>query len=245
MALPRWTADEWIIALDFYHRYRDKVPSKTSREIKKLSTALRRVRKEIAKKISKEEQKKFRNPDGVYMQVMTLAGLDPDYLRKGMSKPGGIVEEVWKNYGNKTDEVSRLAKHILEGVGEGMDAPLVIDAPEGMEYAQEGRILSRRHWVRERDQGIVGRKKKSFFKLYKDIFCEICDFNYRKNYGERGDGYIECHHIKPISELNAGAKIYMRDLILICASCHRIIHRKKPWITPEAVKTLLKARPYD
>ena len=241
MALAPWTQDEWLVALEFYHRHRDKVPSKISAEIKQLSDDLRSVRFEVFKNISQGEQEKFRNPNGVYMQVMGLASLDPTHSGKGMSNVAQLAREVWAAYGDKAADVSALAKLILKK--EKGEWPR-IEKPDGMAYAPEGRILSRRHWVRERNGKIVEDKKKDFRERYKDIFCEICDFNYRKTYGERGDGYIECHHIVPLSALDAGVRPRLKDLILICASCHRMIHRKRPWLEPQQVKGLLTAGPY-
>ncbi len=243
MAQALWTRDEWIVALAFYHRHRGNVPSKTSAEIKQLSDVLRRLREEIFKNISKEEQKKFRNPNGVYLQVMALAGLDPEHSGKGISNVAQLARAVWEDYGGQTDQASNLAKLILDAP-KAKDKEPVIEKPDGMDYAPEGRILSHRHWTRERNSKIVKDKKRDFLDRYKDIFCEVCDFNYRKTYGERGDGYIECHHIKPLSELGAHTRPRLDDLILICASCHRIIHRKKPWLEPQDVKTLLSSGPY-
>ncbi len=92
------------------------------------------------------------------------------------------------------------------------------------------------------NNGLVQHKKALFLEEYKDIFCEVCDFNYRKNYGERGDGYIECHHTRPLSD--GARETCPEDLILVCASCHRMIHRKEPWLEIDELKDIVKARPY-
>jgi hypothetical protein len=66
--------------------------------------------------------------------------------------------------------------------------------------------------------------------------CEVCAFNFSARYGSRG--VIECHHNKPVSELKPGQKTRLEDLALICANCHRIIHRKRPWLSIDDVKGL-------
>lgn len=62
---------------------------------------------------------------------------------------------------------------------------------------------------------------KRTFKL----ICEGCEFSFADKYGPRGDGVIECHHTLPLSALKAGVKTKVSDLALVCANCHRILHR--------------------
>lgn len=63
---------------------------------------------------------------------------------------------------------------------------------------------------------------------YHGTKCKICNFDFEKVYGKRGRGYIEIHHIKPLSSLESETKIDPKtDLIPVCANCHRMIHREK------------------
>jgi 5-methylcytosine-specific restriction protein A len=57
------------------------------------------------------------------------------------------------------------------------------------------------------------------------LVCEVCQFDFHAIYGERGDGYIECHHTQALETLEPGAKTHIRDLVLVCSNCHRMIHR--------------------
>ncbi|MCQ1537303.1 HNH endonuclease [Methanosarcina sp. KYL-1] len=58
--------------------------------------------------------------------------------------------------------------------------------------------------------------------------CQACGFDFEKTYGEIGKGYIEVHHIKPLSEEKCDVEINPEtDLICVCANCHRIIHKRK------------------
>lgn len=57
--------------------------------------------------------------------------------------------------------------------------------------------------------------------------CKICDFDFFKVYGEIGKDYIEAHHLTPLSKLK-GQKIALdprKDFTVLCANCHRMIHR--------------------
>lgn len=71
--------------------------------------------------------------------------------------------------------------------------------------------------------------------------CMICEFDFEEKYGELGKGYIEVHHIKPLSELNEEVVINPEtDLICVCANCHRMLHRFRNYIvTPEELKQMV------
>ena len=59
----------------------------------------------------------------------------------------------------------------------------------------------------------------------------MCRFDFEKSYGERGKGFIEVHHIKPLSSSNEEMIINPEtDLVPVCANCHRMIHRRKDHI---------------
>ena len=58
--------------------------------------------------------------------------------------------------------------------------------------------------------------------------CMACGFNFEEVYGSRGKNYIEVHHVKPLSDENEESEVNpSTDLIVVCANCHRIIHRKR------------------
>lgn len=70
-----------------------------------------------------------------------------------------------------------------------------------------------------------------------------CGFNFEQAYGDRGKDYIEVHHIRPLASNNEEVEVNPEtDMIVVCANCHRIIHRKKNDILSlEALKKLLEA----
>ncbi len=56
--------------------------------------------------------------------------------------------------------------------------------------------------------------------------CQVCDFVFADVYGERGEDYIEVHHKRPISSYGDAIQIDPReDMAVVCANCHRMIHR--------------------
>lgn len=72
--------------------------------------------------------------------------------------------------------------------------------------------------------------------------CMICGFDYGEKYGELGKGYIEVHHIKPLSELDEEVVIDPeKDLICVCSNCHRMIHRFKNYmVSVEELKQIVE-----
>lgn len=58
--------------------------------------------------------------------------------------------------------------------------------------------------------------------------CQVCGFDFLARYGEHGRGFIEVHHNKPISTINDTVQIDpAADMSVLCANCHRMIHRRR------------------
>ena len=51
-------------------------------------------------------------------------------------------------------------------------------------------------------------------------------------------GFIECHHNIPLHEKENERLTKLSDLSLLCSNCHRMIHRKKKWLTIKELKEL-------
>lgn len=71
--------------------------------------------------------------------------------------------------------------------------------------------------------------------------CQICGFDFGEKYGAEGEGYIEVHHITPVSQLGDGYLVNpVKDLIPLCSNCHSMIHRQYPPYTVKEVKDFIK-----
>ena len=71
--------------------------------------------------------------------------------------------------------------------------------------------------------------------------CYVCDFNFDERYVEVGKDYIHVHHLRELSEINEEYEIDpIMDLRPVCPNCHAMLHRKKPALTIEELKDLLK-----
>lgn len=103
----------------------------------------------------------------------------------------------------------------------------------------EGEVSYRRHVARERSARLVRLRKQ---QARGDLRCQACGFDFAAVYGPLGEGYIECHHVRPVSELRAGETTRVQDLALVCANCHRMLHRRRPWLGMDALARLLARR---
>lgn len=58
--------------------------------------------------------------------------------------------------------------------------------------------------------------------------CMGCGFNFAEIYGSHGAGYIQVHHLNPLSEPQGERTTHPRtDLVVLCANCHVMVHRIK------------------
>lgn len=106
----------------------------------------------------------------------------------------------------------------------------------------EGKLKEKLHLARERNQELVRQAKAQAMTRDGSLKCACCGFDFLKNYGEVGRGFIEAHHTKPISQLHEdGEETNVEDLALVCSNCHRMLHRKRPWLKIDELSKLLAA----
>jgi 5-methylcytosine-specific restriction protein A len=197
---PTWVWDELILALDLYFRHWPHVPISPAHPD---AIALSKFLNQLPIHPPEMRAPNFRNPDGVSMKTANFRAIDPEIPGVALSAVGQRDREVWAHFANDREGLHKLAVAIRRNAA----APEVenqgIENFEELE-ATEGRILVRLHKSRERNQTIVRSKKDLVLRDTGKLACEACGFDFRKAYGELGDGFIECHHTIPVSQLNAG-----------------------------------------
>lgn len=65
-------------------------------------------------------------------------------------------------------------------------------------------------------------------KSYHGTVCQACCFDFANQYGELGSGFIEAHHLRPLSTLEEDIPFQYNiatDFAVLCSNCHRMIHR--------------------
>ncbi|MEX0712093.1 MAG: HNH endonuclease [Pirellulales bacterium] len=117
--------------------------------------------------------------------------------------------------------------------------PPALDAVDDISVA-EGHELLRLHRSRERNRGLVARKKRRVLTQMGRLECEACGFDFAAVYGELGAGFAECHHTQPLAQAAGERRTALTDLAVVCANCHRMLHRR-PWRTVSELSQLLRS----
>jgi len=141
----------------------------------------------------------------------------------------------------------RSVREFLDDLYYLVDAKLAADAlDDGVELEPaefpEGRVVERRHWARERNTQVVALAKSRRLEEQGKLACDCCGFDFHAVYGKTGIGFIEAHHTLPVSEMEEGDVTRVEDLALVCANCHRMLHRARPWRSIEELQKRMLAR---
>lgn len=181
---------------------------------------------------------KFRNPNGVGRKTADLVTNRPGYA--GRPTNGGRRDkEVIGRFLSEPDVMHAMAESIRASVSDGEPPDFPGDVGYDGESEMEGRYLLRWHAYRERNPSLRRKKIGSVIKAGGLLACEVCDFNFGEIYGDRGRGYIECHHVEPLHIGGQKART-VHDLALLCSNCHRMIHTRPPWPTPAELREVIR-----
>lgn len=222
---PDWTRDEVILACDLVARNGWRALSATDDRVVELSAFLRSLDLHPAE----VRGETFRNPNGVGRKTADIATLHDDYRgRKTRGGPhdGKVLAEFIANPARMSAEAAAIREAAVLGTPA---SPVDLDLDFS---ANEGGLLERRHLARERDPKLRARKIRAARQAGQPIACEVCSFDFGVTYGTRGEGYIEVHHRVPL-HASGRTTTTLRDLIMLCSNCHRMIHRGTPWLTVE------------
>ncbi|MCM3572507.1 HNH endonuclease [Mesobacillus subterraneus] len=118
----------------------------------------------------------------------------------------------------------------------------IIGFSEDDEGFPEGKLVLKQHLIRERNLEVIKLAKERFLQLHGRYYCEVCEFDFAEHYGEVGEGYIEGHHTKPVSEMGETELTMVEDIALVCSNCHRMLHRKRPWLSIDELKQVLTVK---
>lgn len=152
-----------------------------------------------------------------------IAAIDPGEL-KGMRPSGrSITPAIARGF-------DRLlaGRPILVPTLDDVSAPTDID--EIPEYRLHRRI----------------ERNRATARLAKDVHglrCQACRLDFMELYGELGRDFIEVHHRRPLAGLTGSGRVTLRvatDLAVLCANCHRMIHRLPDPGDVEALRVILE-----
>lgn len=123
--------------------------------------------------------------------------------------------------------LKKIQSEIIKNYWEAMHFPDNDDFTQ--EFASsEGKIKVALHKVRERNPRLRKLAIDNFLKNNGRLFCEVCGFSFEDTYGKLGEGFIEVHHLRPISDYEENDITKIDDLKLVCSNCHSMLHRGDP-----------------
>lgn len=150
-----------------------------------------------------------------------------------------MEEQIWKEFAYDRVRLGETAEAIRARVSQPPTQELITTPEDEEDEFPEGKILFRAHRSRERNGALVKRAKSDAIRKHGRLVCQICKFDFKGRYGQLGDRYMECHHTAPISGLRPGAKTKVTDVALLCSNCHRMVHRRRPWLAMDELLNLL------
>lgn len=228
-AQPRFAADELILILD--HVLEQKAGANPSRK------ALVETLQSLSVHDDRGNEAVFRNEAGVGTAIKHMRAIDesagdwppPDASGKPRDwRPH--FKLIWQRFHDRPDDRKARVAAILSGAQQLPEA----DWPDLDEGFVEGGVFYALHRKRERDPRAVRLKKANHPSR-----CEVCEFDFAAFYGPVGESYIECHHINPLA-ITGETETKPSDLALVCANCHRMLHRGAPPPTIDELRNLVK-----
>lgn len=232
---PAWTRDELILALDLYFRINPLHASEKTQEIQELS----RLLNELPLKVMRMDEQRFRNPYGVHMKLQNFLRFDPNYKGVGLTKGGHLEEEIWNEYSTNRKALTITASAIRATFNTLSPEQVEAEIASNEDMCMEGALLTALHRRRERSPSVTKKKKRAVLEASGVLACEVCGFDFKQRYGVLGEGFAECHHTISLSSLGGARATQLKDLAIVCANCHRIIHRTKPMLALDQLKSEL------
>lgn len=235
---PFWSRDEVILALDTYLRHESSRLHQDHPAVVELSRTLNALGKYLHREMGRD----FRNANGVYMKMGNFLHLDPKYNGVGLSSVSTMERQVWNDYANRAPELHVLADSIRMALAERSGTLLNTGAEQDERDFPEGALKYRQHVTRERNRDLIRTAKERAKQRYGRLSCDVCGFDFQVVYGDVGSDYIECHHTVPVSELKSEGHTRLDDIALLCANCHCMVHRRRPWLRLEELRNMLQPR---
>lgn len=151
-----------------------------------------------------------KTPDGYLEEIP--ASRQSNYWRDGV-RP--IAANVYQEIINKAP-IKQLAE-ITE-----TRSPLN-DLEGSLESATEGNPTLKYVTTYERKNSL----RRQAVAIHGDS-CLACGFNFSHFYGEYARGYIQIHHVNPVSSFKEARIVDPEnELVPLCANCHAVVHRRK------------------
>jgi len=80
-------------------------------------------------------------------------------------------------------------------------------------------------------------------KNHYGTICLVCDMDFESVYGDLGKGFIHVHHLIELSTIAKKYKVNpIRDLRPVCPNCHAMLHRTKPALSIDQLRSVMEKK---
>jgi 5-methylcytosine-specific restriction protein A len=212
---PSWNREETLLALDLFFSLHGQNSNDNSAAVAELSEFLR----QLPYHSQAVKNPTFRNEAGVKFKVQNLRSALTGH---GLSNCSKMDRVIAMEFGSDPSEVSRLSQQIRSTVKE-LERDDFEMADDFLEDFYEGKSTFVAHRKIERNSKL----RTSLLKKLEDdeLECEICFLSRPKLERNLHEALFEVHHLVPLAILNFEQKTKLSDVSLLCASCHRAIHK--------------------
>lgn len=193
---------------------------------------------------------KYRNANGVSMKLANFRRVDRHFAAQGkvgLDRGSGDKQATWDEYAHDPARLSATAaaiRSVLASVPAATGGPPAPALPNAIDIggyeALEGAVLTRMHRFRERNRALVKKAKDAAFKAHGKIVCAGCGIDPVTRYGPLGAKLVEAHHTRPLRAVGDGARTKIADLALLCPTCHRAIHARRPWLSMDELRATIR-----
>lgn len=189
--------------------------------------------------------------EDVVSRARALAGAKstiPVFLKEGTKRWKYIGLYQCTNFSQKEQDIHAYPDRRKDAVGvlylREVSAEHSEDVPsvELLEFqGLEGRKKLAQHFRRERRADLAIAKRNEIRANYGQLICEACDIREQDFPKSIGEACFEVHHKIPLADLSEEVETRLIDLAMLCANCHRMIHRCNPMPTVAGLRKLLQA----
>ena len=210
-----WNNEELILALDLYFQIEYGQMDGRNPQVKALSEILT---------LMHESDGFSRSVNSVSLKLANFKRIDPEFKGKGMTGGGKLEECIWNEYSHNKQLLHTQTEEIRKKILNRNIADTPSLAGEDSESRTEG---GRKVYVSQKSERDA-RLKNAAIRIH-GTSCQVCGFNFGLMSGEWGEGFIEVHHLYPLGDNETAERNTdpAKDLIVVCANCHRMIYSKK------------------
>ena len=180
-----------------------------------------------------------RYADRLYTQRTSV----PVFLKRGTFEWEYVGDFVATDLSNNEDDlfpakafrrqdarsVLYLEEHSAQSDTPQPDSTLVGDSPQAIEGAKS----LAKHLRRERSPVLVEAKRRAFRNEHGSLSCQACSLAESNLPKGLGEACFEVHHLEALAGRHNASATRLDDLAIVCANCHRMIHRTQPMLSIE------------